>query len=78
MPLFASDGTVSHKYLWWYHEGNRAIRIGDRKLVSWGSEGPWELFDMQHDRSETKNLAGQYPDTVKDLEQDLDRKTGPV
>lgn len=69
IPLFAKDGTVSHDFLWWYHEGNRAIRIGDKKLVSWGNTGPWELFDMQQDRSETRNLASQYPDTVKDLEQ---------
>jgi arylsulfatase len=69
IPLFTEDAATSHRFLWWYHEGNRAIRIGDRKLVSWGSDGPWELFDMRLDRSETKNLAGQYPDTVKELEQ---------
>jgi arylsulfatase A-like enzyme len=34
VPSFARDGTVSHDYLWWEHEGSRAIRVGDWKLVA--------------------------------------------
>lgn len=69
VPLFASGGAISHEYFWWFHDGNRAIRIGDLKLVSAGKDGPWELYDMRVDRSEIKDLALQFPDKVADLKQ---------
>ncbi len=34
VPALAKDGSVTHDYLWWYHIGNRAIRMGDWKLVA--------------------------------------------
>lgn len=67
VPDFARDGMVQHDFLWWNHDGNRAIRIGDWKLVT-DHQKPWELFDLNKDRSETKNLAAKYPEKVKGLE----------
>lgn len=74
VPAFANDVDSLHKELWWLHEGNRAIRAGDWKLVSVGS-GPWELYDMKTDRSETKNLAGAHPDKIRQLEEAWNRLT---
>ncbi|MCP3694266.1 MAG: sulfatase-like hydrolase/transferase, partial [Planctomycetaceae bacterium] len=34
VPAFTKNGAVSREYLWWHHEGHRAIRMGDWKLVS--------------------------------------------
>ena len=34
VPTFTEDGTVPHDFLWWEHDGNRAIRVGDWKLVA--------------------------------------------
>ncbi len=67
-PDFASDGNVNHPYLWWNHDGNRAIRIGDWKLVA-DHKKPWELFDLAKDRSETDNLAATHPGKAKEMEQ---------
>ncbi len=50
----------------WEHEGNKAIRVGDKKLVA-TFHGPWELFDLSVDRSETNNLAADHPDEVSQL-----------
>ena len=72
VPAFAKDGTVTHEYLWWYHIGHRAIRMGDWKLVA-ASGSPWELYDLRSDRSETKNLAAARPDKVKELRQAWER-----
>ena len=49
--------------MFWEHEGNGAMRDGRWKLVR---EYPrdWELYDMEADRTETRNLAGQFPDRV--------------
>jgi hypothetical protein len=48
-------------------EANRAIRVGNWKLVAKGTDGPWELYDLTKDRSELHNLAAEQPDRVKDL-----------
>ncbi len=66
-PVFAKDDAVTHEYLWWYHIGNRAIRVGDWKLVAAGNS-PWELYDLSTDRCESKNLAADHPGEVRDLE----------
>jgi arylsulfatase len=44
----------------WEHEGNRALRDGDWKLVSRYPQS-WELYNMQEDRLETRNLANEMP-----------------
>ena len=68
VPVFAKDNTVTHDYFWWFHDGNRAIRMGDWKLVA-DHQAPWELYDLRADRSETTNLAASHPSQVKELEQ---------
>ena len=67
IPAFAKDGAVPRDSLWWLHEGNRAVRVGDWKLVAAGRESPWELYDLKVDRCETKDLAMQMPDKVREL-----------
>jgi arylsulfatase A-like enzyme len=64
---FAKDVTIERDYLWWFHEGNRAIRVGDLKLVAAKNE-PWELYDLKTDRAESKNLISQDPEKAKQLE----------
>jgi arylsulfatase A-like enzyme len=66
-PLFAKDGTVVHDSLWWLHEGNRALRAGDWKIVAAGKDSPWELYDLKADRSETRDLAKDKPEMVNEL-----------
>jgi arylsulfatase len=66
-PLFAKDGTVGHDSLWWLHEGNRALRVGNWKIVAAGKDSPWELYDLSSDRSETDDLAKAQPERVREL-----------
>ncbi|MBI4323681.1 MAG: arylsulfatase [Chloroflexi bacterium] len=68
VPAFMKDGSVTREYLWWFHDGNRAIRVGDWKLVA-DHEAPWELYDLVQDRSESSNLAAKHPGKVRELEQ---------
>ena len=58
---------MAHDYFWWFHEGNRAVRVGDWKLVSAGKNGAWELYDLNADRSEMHDLASSQPDKVAAL-----------
>ena len=67
LPAFAKDGSLRREYLWWLHEGNRAIRVGDWKLVA-AKDDPWELYNLREDRTETNNLVSSNPGKVKELE----------
>ncbi|MEI6535865.1 MAG: sulfatase-like hydrolase/transferase, partial [Verrucomicrobiaceae bacterium] len=66
-PLFTKDGAMKHDSLWWMHEGNRALRADDWKIVAAGKDSPWELYDMSRDRSESKNLAAEKPEKVSEM-----------
>ena len=63
---FAKDDPIHRDYLWWQHEGHRAIRSGDWKLVSLKG-GDWELYDLSKDRGESHNLASAMPERVQEL-----------
>lgn len=67
VPAFAGDVRVERDSLWWLHEGHRAVRVGDWKLVAL-KDGNWELYDLKTDRAEQHNLAAKMPDKVKELE----------
>jgi arylsulfatase len=57
---------LAQKTLYWEHEGNRAVRDRQWKLV--GLHGkPWELYDMYADRTELHDLAAKEPEKVKEL-----------
>jgi arylsulfatase A-like enzyme len=49
--------------IFWEHEGNRAVRSGNWKLVSRYPDG-WELYDIAADRVERNDLAARHPDVV--------------
>ncbi|MEI8367188.1 MAG: sulfatase-like hydrolase/transferase [Planctomycetia bacterium] len=57
---------------WWCHEGHRAVRLGEKKLVAAKGE-PWALHDLAADRAETTDLAAAEPDTVARLEREWER-----
>ncbi len=49
--------------MFWEHEGNAAVCIGKGKLVR-NYPGPWELYDMEADRTELIDLADRHPTKV--------------
>ena len=52
--------------MYWEHMGNRAVRQGDWKLVAKKGK-KWELYNLETDRLEQKDLAGERPEKVKAL-----------
>ena len=66
VPAFAKDEPLSRDSLWWLHEGNRAIRVGDWKLVAAKGDA-WSLYDLRTDRAEQHDLAAQMPGKVSEL-----------
>lgn len=66
-PAFTGKNIGRKNPIFWEHEGNRAIREGKWKLVAERSER-WQLYDLEKDRSELKDVSRQYPKVAADLE----------
>jgi arylsulfatase B len=60
MPLLTGKTTqLPERPLFWRVGKKNALRLGDWKLIRDGKE--WQLYDLTHDISETRNLATQEP-----------------
>lgn len=58
LGALAGVGSRREQPIYWEHEGNCAVRVGDFKLVrAFGRD--WELYDMERDRTELHDLAGK-------------------
>ena len=66
-PAFAGESLNRTQPIYWEHEGNKAIRDGRWKLVAKDNE-PWELYNIEVDRIESRNLAAVHPEIAKKLE----------
>ncbi|MBV9868182.1 MAG: arylsulfatase [Abitibacteriaceae bacterium] len=62
-----NNGPVARDAVFWEHEGNAAVRVGDWKLVRFGRNGTWELYDMKADRTELHDLAAAKPQLAQEL-----------
>ena len=65
-PAFNGEPLARTQPLFWEHEGNRAVREGDWKLVA-KEYRPWELYNIAADRAESRDLAASEPSRAKDL-----------
>ncbi len=70
-PAFKAEALNRKQPIYWEHEGNRAVRDGEWKLVA-KEDAEWELYNMQADRTETKNLAASHADVVARLSKKWD------
>lgn len=70
MPyLTGAESARPHQTLYWRFGPQWAIRHGDLKLVvSKGSSGQPELYDLATDIGESKDLAAGQPERVKELQ----------
>lgn len=66
VPLFHGQEPAKAAPLFWEHEGHRAVRLKQWKLVARHRQD-WELYDIVADRIESKNLAPTHPEKVKEL-----------
>ena len=64
---FENKEYKGHDVIYWEHQGNRAVRKGDWKIVSFYPENVWELYNVKDDRTELHNLAASNPEKLKEL-----------
>lgn len=67
LPAFKGEYARSQP-IYWEHEGNCGMRWGKYKLVR-QYPGGFELYDIEADRTELHDLAGDYPGLVRDMEE---------
>ena len=74
-PTFKNK-TVDRKLVFWEHQANRALCMGNWKLVAKtkspkkftkADENSWELYNLEQDPSEMNNLATKFPEKVKEM-----------
>jgi len=66
LPVLKGKSREGHQALFWQYGGRRAVRAGSWKLVS-EKDQPWELYDMQKDRTEMDDLAERESARVKEM-----------
>jgi len=79
-PALAGRGWSRSAPLCWEHEGNRAVRFENWKLVS-QYPGRWELYDMNSDRTELHDLSeknGNLVEKLKDVYEDWAERCGVI
>jgi arylsulfatase len=64
LPILQGKQRAPHETLYFHFGTDRALRQGPWKLVS-AKRGRWELYNLDHDRTETNDLAAQNPARVK-------------
>ena len=82
VSLFDNPNKEMHQHLFWhyphYHRGSGmqpagAVRSGKYKLIEWyeplllENETAWELYDLENDIGETKNLVDSLPGKTEEL-----------
>ena len=78
VPTFTNQ-SLSPRAIYWEHQGNKAMRMGKWKIVSGGilhggygswktvTSLPWQLYDMNNDRSELMDVSAEHPELVKKM-----------
>jgi len=70
LPALLGKRQAGHHFLYWeFHEGGyvQAVRMGNWKAVRRGGNGPVELYDLDTDLRESRDLALTKPALVRRL-----------
>lgn len=68
LPVFTGKAEKSpHASLFFEYEGFSALNWNNWKIIRDGYEEPWQLYDLDKDISERKNLSEEHPEIAKKL-----------
>jgi len=81
--MLGRDGQRAHDSMYWeYHglwKGAQAVRLGKWKGVRLGghdnADAPIELYDIEADRSESRNIAAAHPEVVARVRAVMESRT---
>ena len=75
LPHVLEDESLQERNIYWHYphysyqmgEPSGAVRAGKYKLIEFFDDGSTELYDLENDPRETRNLSDSLPETQKDL-----------
>jgi len=67
LSIFRGETRSGHDAVFFEHHTSKAVRRGPWKLVALKGK-PWELYDLDKDRTETNNVANQHPQKVRQMD----------
>jgi arylsulfatase A-like enzyme len=56
-----------HEFLYWEHQQQVAVRMGNYKAIQPAKNKPFELYDLDKDISEQNNIADEHPDMLEKM-----------
>ena len=65
--ISCDDERIQREALFWAHDGDWPLRVGNWIQVPGGRRQPYELCDLETDRTETKDLADTHPERADEL-----------
>lgn len=77
LPILAGGERKEHERIFFEHMGGRAVREGNWKLVALKDE-QWRLYNLSKDRTETHDLALDYPEKVQAMSVEWEKWAGSV
>jgi arylsulfatase len=76
VPAFAAEVTLARDPIYFHHDHNRALRIGDWKIVTRRpATNEWALYHLATDRAEQSDLAGREPERTRHMAAEWERLT---
>ena len=73
LPALKAEKKDLNRELYFEHEGNRGYRQGKWKMVYSNYSKNWKLYDLDSDRSESKNMAKKHPELVQEFSKKWDK-----
>jgi uncharacterized sulfatase len=68
LPTLLGEEQTGHDYLFWKFGNKTALRKGNWKAVRNKPNQPIELYDLQTDIGEERNVAAEHPEVVAEME----------
>ena len=69
LPVFKGENVERENPIFWEWRRGQAVYSDSWKIVKDGLDNPWELYNIENDPTETKNLGTENPEKVKELDQ---------
>ncbi len=66
MSVIQGERWTRQQPIFWEHEGNRAVRVGEWKLVA-EHDSDWELYNMDEDRTELNDLVAGESERARQM-----------